>query len=542
MRLDVPMKRPAKSAVELFEEAVYLLRSAPASVLAVYYAGSLPFVLAFEFFWADMSQSAFAYDHCAPAALGLALLFLWMMYWQALFVRRLHAELSGVGAPSWRANQARRLGFLQLAVQPTKFLVLPVAALILLPFAGAYAFYQNLMAVRDDESESLPRAVGAARKQALVWPTQNWTLIAILALLEVVVFLNIAAAILIAPYLAKLLLGMENVFTRSGLATMNTTFLAVTASLTYLVTNPLAKAVYLLRYFYAQSVKTGEDLRVAQAFLPVLLVLLIPTLVAAQPAPPTSPPAVSIEQLNHAIDDVIHRPEFTWRLPRPQRPPENNPNWFIRATQAFLDATVRGARQVGRWVDQFVSWLGDKLKSMLPGFGGNHPGPDSRMLRALLYSLLVAVAALLGWLLWRTVRSGKRTRSTLEATPVAAPAVELSEADLEADQQALDQWLQLARDCMARQELRLALRALYLASLAQLAERSLISIQRGKSNQDYARELHRKSRATPELLAVFVHNVRVFERSWYGQYAVDRGILEQFENNLQKMRTCAPRQ
>src|ERR1019366_9370994 len=33
-----------------------------------YYTGSLPFVLGFLFFWADMSQSAFAYDHCAPAA------------------------------------------------------------------------------------------------------------------------------------------------------------------------------------------------------------------------------------------------------------------------------------------------------------------------------------------------------------------------------------------------------------------------------------------------------------------------------------------
>jgi Domain of unknown function (DUF4129) len=539
MRLDVPMKRPAKSAVELYEEAVYLVRRAPASALAAYYVGSLPFVLAFQFFWADMSQSAFAYDHCAPAALGLALLFLWMMHWQALFVRRLHAELSGVAAPPWGSNRARRLGFLQLAVQPTKFLVLPVAGLILLPFAGAYAFYQNLMAVRDDESESLPRAIGAARKQALVWPAQNWTLLAILAMLEVVVFLNIAAAILIAPYLAKLLLGMENVFTRSGLATMNTTFLAVTASLTYLVTNPLAKAVYLLRYFYAESVKTGEDLRVAQAFLPMLLLVLMPTLVTAQSTPPASPAAVSIDQLNHAIDDVIHRPEFTWRLPRPPRPPENNPNWFIRATQTFLDATVRGARQVGRRVDQFVSWLGDKLKSMFPGFGGNHPGPDSRMLRALLYSLLVAVAVLLGWLLWRTARSGKRTRAIV-ATPVAASAVELSEADLDAGQQALDQWLQLARDCMARQELRLALRALYLASLAYLAERSLISIQRGKSNQDYARELRRKTRATPELVAVFVQNMRVFERSWYGRHLVDRGILEQFESNLQKMRTCAP--
>jgi hypothetical protein len=139
------------------------------------------------------------------------------------------------------------------------------------------------------------------------------------------------------------------------------------------------------------------------------------------------------------------------------------------------------------------------------------------------------------------VRSGKRAGAPI-ATAVAAPAVELSDPGLEAGQQALDQWLQLARDCMARQEFRLALRALYLAGLAYLAERSLISIQRGKSNQDYARELRRKARATPELVAVFVQNMSVFERTWYGQHNVDRGILEQFESNLRKMRTSAPQQ
>jgi uncharacterized protein DUF4129 len=534
----VAMKRPAKGAVDLYEEAVYLLKRAPASALAAYYAGSLPFVLGFLFFWADMSQSAFAYDHCAPAALGLALLFTWMMYWQAIFVRELDAELSGAPAPAWWSRGTRRLGFLQIALQPTKFLVLPIALLVLLPFATVYAFYQNLMAVPDDESASAARAIGAARKQAAIWQSQNWTLLAILALLEVVVFANVGVAILLGPYLLKLLLGVESEFTRSGLATLNTTFLAVTAGLTYLIMNPLAKAVYLLRHFYAESVETGEDLRIAQAFLPVLLLLLLPGLATAQAAQPIPVPAVSVEQLNHAIDDVIHRAEFTWRLPRPPHPVENNPNWFIRATEAVINAMVRGARQLGRWVDQFINWLAEKLKSMLPGFHGNQPGADSRKLRALLYSLLAAVVLLLGWLLWQTLRSRRKVRAA-NAAVLAAPLVMLTDADLEADQQPLDQWLQLARDSMARQELRQALRAFYLAGLAYLAERSLISIQRGKSNHDYARELGRKARATPEVVTVFVQNMGVFERSWYGMHAVDLGTLEQFESNLAKMRACA---
>jgi len=153
---------------------------------------------------------------------------------------------------------------------------------------------------------------------------------------------------------------------------------------------------------------------------------------------------------------------------------------------------------------------------------------------------LVAVATLLSWLLWRILRSGRKLRAAV-AIPVA-PAVEMNDAGLEAGQQPLDQWIQLARDCMARQDFRLALRALYLASLAYLAERSLISIQRGKSNLDYTRELRRKARGSAELVSAFVQNVTTFERTWYGQYDVDRAILEQFENNLTKMRTGAPQQ
>ncbi|HEY6390418.1 MAG TPA: hypothetical protein VIX89_04005 [Bryobacteraceae bacterium] len=275
------MKRREKNPIELYEEAVYLLRRAPASVIAAYYAGSAPFVLAFLFFWADMSQNSFAFDHCAPASLGLALLYCWMIYWQAIFVRQLRSELSGAPRPARFWSESWRLGFVQFALQPTKLFLLPVTALIVLPFAGAYAFYQALMAVPGHDCESLRQAIRAARKQSAKWQQQNWIMLAILAMLNVLAFLNIGAMILIVPYLLKMLLGVETVFTRSGLATLNTTFVVVTAGLTYLAINPLAKAVYLLRYFYSESMETGEDLRaelkVAQTFLAVLFLIFLAT-------------------------------------------------------------------------------------------------------------------------------------------------------------------------------------------------------------------------------------------------------------------------
>ncbi|HYL77752.1 MAG TPA: DUF4129 domain-containing protein [Bryobacteraceae bacterium] len=548
------MKRREKSPIELYEEAVYLLRSAPAAVLASYYIGALPFILALLFFWADMTQNAVAYEHCAPASLVVALLFCWMIYWQSVFVRGLQSELSGAPRPNWFSTAMRRAGFLQVTLQPSKFFVLPAAALMVLPYAGVYSFYQNLMAIPHDECVSVARAMRAARKQVTFWQGQNWVALGLLVLLNLVVFSNIGTAILVLPQLLKSFLGIETMLSRSGSSAFNSTFFAVTAGLTYLVTNPLARAVYLLRYFYAESQETGEDLRaqyktaertaaqsMRSAVALVFLCVLLQTPVHGQSPSPAARPAVSVEQLNQAIDDVIHRPEFTWRMPRPPHPPDNNRNWFVRATESFLTAMGRIIRQIAHWVDEFVNWIGEKLRSALSGLGGNVPAADSRKLRALIYTLLAGVALVLGWLLWQVLRHRKQRAKAVTAA-VALSAIELNNPDLQADQQPLDEWLLLARDCMSRQEFRFALRALYLAGLAYLADRSLISIQRGKSNHDYARELRRRARDKADLLAAFQQNLGVFEKTWYGMYDVDLPTVEHFEATLARMRTHATQQ
>jgi len=271
----------------------------------------------------------------------------------------------------------------------------------------------------------------------------------------------------------------------------------------------------------------------------ILGLLLLPAAANGQASAPA--PTVSPNELNQAIDQVIHRPEFTWRMPRAPQPPAESANWFVRQTQAFLNAMGRGVRQVVKWIDQFFTWLGDKLKHLLPGIGGNQPAADARRLRLFIYALLAGVAIVLAWLLWQVRRTRKR-RVAVKVTPTAIPVVELNNPDLQADQQPLDEWLLLARDCTARQEFRLALRAFYLAGLSYLAGRSLISIQRGKSNRDYARELRRKARDQADLLDAFQQNLGVFERTWYGLYDVDRSLVERFEATLSEMRSYASRQ
>src|SRR5436305_10642181 len=117
------MKRPRQSnekpAIELIEEAVHLLRRAPLSTVALYYIGSLPFVVGLLYFWAEMSRSPFASEHLAGESLGLALLFLWMKLWQARFTRNLRAHIGGSSPAGFGWRQWRDLVITQSALQAT---------------------------------------------------------------------------------------------------------------------------------------------------------------------------------------------------------------------------------------------------------------------------------------------------------------------------------------------------------------------------------------------------------------------------------------
>jgi len=95
----------------------------------------------------------------------------------------------------------------------------------------------------------------------------------------------------------------------------------------------------------------------------------------------------------------------------------------------------------------------------------------------------------------------------------------------------------MARDLLSRGDLRLALRAFYLATLAHLAQRNLVTIARHKSNRDYERELGRRAHALPELTSRFNENVSIFDRIWYGMHEVNDALLEHFQRNVERIKT-----
>lgn len=501
-------------ALDLIEEAGYLLRNAPAGALAAYYIGTLPFLLGFLFFWADMAGSVTAYDRCAPAALGLAALFLWMSTWQAAFAQRLRSRLTGAAPPP-----VRKFASLQCALQPTKLIVIPIALVVTIPLAATIAFYQNLAAVPYEEGEGIGQAIAAAWRRARLWPRQNWVVQGIVMLLAVAVFLNVAVALLLAPQLLKSFLGIETALAQGEVSPFNSTFLAIALALSYAIVDPLVKAVYVMRCFHGESLATGEDLRsqiksiARQAVTAALAIALCcgALLRAEQPAP-------SVHDLDHSIDRVLTHDEFAWRLPHAHRP--ENKNWFERLFDSWME-------HVGAWLNEFINWLHEHFRSKSPGAPQRGAPPSLQLWYYALIGGAVLICVLLLILSFR-----KRSRAKTVAAEAVAAEPDLASDATGPDQLPADEWLVRARECVARGDLRLAVRALYLATLAHLGASSLIAIDRGKSNEDYARELRRRARSKPVLLAPFTDTIAIFERSWYGMYEVNGELVERVEANL----------
>lgn len=508
--------------IELMEEAVHLLRGVPASTLLVYYAGTVPFALALLFFWAHTTWFTPPLEVVAWTCLLLVGFFAVMKAAHAEFCARLLAHRLGTVREPVTWQRFARLASRQLSWQAPGLLLLPVALLLSFPFGWAFAYFQNLTVLGDAED-----APATARAQAMLWPAQNHLGLLLLSGLLLCAVANLGAAFWLVPWLANRLLGIENVFGLAGGWFFNSTFLASVGVLTWLAVDPLVKALYTLRIFHGRARRTGEDLRVElrSARAPMQATLLAAAFLLAaffspgsdlRAAASASPPAVDVGQLDAAIDRTLASRDFQWRLrPAPvvekKLPAEGRLAGYVRAIADALRAVVRWLRNVLDWlVDLFPSHRGGRTKNAAHGatsFFGN-----------LLIAVLVVAVILIvvgGVLIWKRSRQLAPVVVRAQATAVAAP--DLQDERTQAAQLPADGWLALAREKMARGEWRLAWRALYLATLAQLAAEGLVSLAKFKTNLDYERELRRRALTRHDVVNRFVQRRHGFEAAWYGR-------------------------
>jgi hypothetical protein len=538
--------------LQTVEEATALLRRCPVEAWFWWFAGTVPFVCYALHFWSDMSRAADADSHLVESAFLLAFAYGFMKVAHAIFGDHLLRILRNGEKPGPLPFRAKlRLAASQALIHCTSPWVLILSSAAVVPAGWAYAFYHNANIL------ALPvfREGGRTRdlfKQAVAQchyrPGQNHGVIAILFLFSILVWMNITMGASTVILLAKSFTGSENEYTRNPWLFLSSGFLAATIAASYMIAGPLVKACYAVRCFYGLSRRTGEDIamrfRVAPRMAGALLILLASvvqadsSLSAADPPKPVVSRTVNPESLDKNIQKVLKEDAFQWRMPRDHRQERKEAGWF----EAFVRQTGLWIRSVsddvaaffkGLVTDRLKEWLRKLFGSRKSGIEeGNGGTPWADMVEGVLYLLLAGLAVVL---VVQFVRMWKKRLPVAAAAVGAASKIDLKSDQVVATQLAEDEWLKLAQEKIDAGDYRLALRALFLATLAHLGQRRMIAIAKSKSNGDYVRELALRARDRLELRRSFDEQSRVFDRSWYGWHDVTSDLLEQFRSNHQRI-------
>lgn len=502
--------------LELLEDAFHLLRQLPASAWLVYFAGAVPFFLAALFCGVEAASAGYTPGRAILESFLCAALFIWMQAWKARFAAIMRAQLSVVPTPPWTVRGIA----LQCSLQSVKLFAVPFAGLILIPFAWTVSYFRNVTSLALEPDLSAREVLSALARFATSAQRASWIILSILTPLAVAVFLDIAIVLAVLPSLLRSFTGMENAFTRGTGSILNFTFFATSAGLTWLVLDPLLQAVSSRLCFEEQSRHSGADLLAGLRRLAPVLVLIAICGIHAQAA-------VTPAKLEQSIDKVLQQRPYAWKAGYGQEP-------GAPAT-GMLGRLANNIASAGKWMNELFQdvkhWIQRMLKLQPEHSPDTNQAPSRAPLRWTIYALLAAIAVGLVTFL---------IRSRVAPAPVslagASAPIDLSGAEVIATDLPEDRWIAMAHECLERGEYRLALRALYLATLSHLGDRQLVTVQKSKTNRDYERELRRRSRSV-DLLAPFHANLLSFECSWYGDHPVAEHDVQAFERNFAAIRT-----
>ncbi|MDF1657920.1 MAG: hypothetical protein P1U58_09930 [Verrucomicrobiales bacterium] len=555
-------RRAEKSALQILEESFHLLRTIDLRYFWLFYLGAVPFVVVLLYFAADMSRSSLAGESMLVSSLIMTALYFWLRFSQAIFCRGLwktiQPESDLIDRPVDRFKQLAAL----FIVQAFQIPLLVIGLLLALPLGWIIAFLQNstvLSLTRSSSSHSLRNMISEGWKFAHHEWAQNHAALVILAIVTFFTWVNLVATCLILATFAKSFLGVESMFTISPLAAiLNTTFVLGSILLTYLVVSPILKAVYTLRCFYSQSRGSGEDILSRLAAFRVDQsssrsagmrrsaagrAAVVAILIAAFPNEPARADEKSVNDsstgilLEESISEAMAQKKYQWRLSRRlQDLPEDEleKGWLSRQLYE-LGVSLRAlAKEFTDWLEDAFDRL-ERQESKQSNDSKDKSAVFDGISSALSIGLVLLVVGLglwLGLLIYRKHRNNGHEDQHEEA-PVEM--VDLQREDIVASQLPENEWLRLAREQIERGDRRLAIRALFLASLAKLGDENLVNIARFKSNRDYRLELKRKARKWNDLISAFEANTKLFERAWYGWHEVSEDAVESYLKNHEVM-------
>lgn len=520
-------------SIRLLEDAVRLVRRASPATMICHPIGAVPMALALLLAWNMATDSRTSDAAWARVALLPTLGLVWMNCWRAVYAGRLRAALSGTAARPWTRGRVLRLVATQSCLGAAKLVLLPMAILVLFPWAETIAFFRYATVLDGSEELSPRQIIARARHAAGLAQRQGWAILPLLAFLQGAIALNLVIALGVLPQIVRILTGYETAYSRGGIYfVLNALFMLLVLTVTWIVFDPFAQAVYTVRYFRAESIETGADLRtglrrlraggkVAAAL--VLLALAAPCVRAD----------VTPADLQDSIKQAMQAPEYDWRLP--PAPAAANTPWIVRITDRLIQSVQKALRYIGDLLDRFFRWLFERLQSAMPaGPPGAAPTAALNWMVVALIAIVLAGVAAIAW-------QRHRARGSKKAEVKARGPIRLDAADLTPDLLPEESWLELADKSMAEGNYRFALRALYLASLAWLGRQELLTIHPGKTNHEYEVELRRRTYAQPEARGLFGANVAAFERAWYGLHEVAAEDAAEFRARADEMKRMLAR-
>jgi hypothetical protein len=552
----VKKRRNEVAAMQILEEAFHLIRTTDAASFWKYYLGAVPWSVGLLYFVADMGRSSLAERDAALAAAVLTGLYFWMRICEARFCSLLWARLDPGGIPkATRAERFRAHAALALC-QSVQLPLLVVGLFFAIPLGWILATQRNfavLAFTMPPSRRPLRDLAGTSIRYAHDQWAQNHGILILFFVISLVPLVNIVASCLFVPGLLKSFFGIESVFTLSPqAAVLNTTFVIGVVLLMQLVICPLMNAAYVLRCFYARSRTTAADLlgrlgqarevrreelrREGGARVAALLVALgvLSATFSVEGAPigeSGSGTSVEVERFREEIDATLEQKKYQWQISRRslEAGEDAGETWLGQRLNELAASIRELLEKVEKWMEESIKRLFERGGGMPAGEsdGKNFQGLSSTVSVA----LVVVILGLLVWLAITLYRRHQGREKEADDDGEKATVIDLASEDIVATQLHEDEWLRLAREQIEKGEERLAIRALFLATLAHLGERGLLKIARFKSNRDYRGELLLRARSLGELRRAFDENTGLFERSWYGMHRLAEGALDFYLKN-----------
>lgn len=185
---------------------------------------------------------------------------------------------------------------------------------------------------------------------------------------------------------------------------------------------------------------------------------------------------------------------------------------------SLFQILARFFKTVADFFGDLLERLWDWLLDLFPKQGGGKAqGLDLKVVTA----VVVALALVLAWVVWRVLRHRRRGPALVPAGPAPLPPV----ADDDPLSRESSEWERYARELAEAGRFREAIRAWYHAVLVALYRTGTLHHRKGRTNWEYVSKV---PPGTP-WRSGFAEMTRHFEREWYGRDQSDTEALRESE-------------